>query len=1129
VNIATHLISSLLLTHIVISPLVVAAPIAPTTAVTQANGTEDTLPAPAVVKQTAQAITVRISTSNNGGSGVIIGRKGNNYLVLTNAHVVRRATKFDLQAPDGKSYSAQLVNGSFDAKSDLALLQFTSSATYQLANLSAISSSPIDPGRIIYSAGYPFDAKNIRITKGTVSQTTDIPFDDGTQVGYVTDKGEKGIRQGMSGGAIVDSQGLFIGINTIGIAPILPDYTYSDGSKPIAKLKAEYTRANWGIPVYNFLVRVKPDLLYEYNLPIVEHQVTPTGYIAQRSQEARKLTVRIENNETGSGAIVAKSGNARDGFTYYVLTAKHVVDGMGKSQIVTYDQDRHQVSITAIAKGVDLAVVKFSSKNDYPVGKLNEYSPTNNDLVFVGGFPERSSINSPLWQWQFNPGFIYSREQGKLETQNKLTFADRYDLLYSSMSYGGMSGGPVFDRVGNIIGIHGKAESENLNSAGISIQTFTGLLQQLQVDPKLLNVTDTPPRELLAQEDKNVKAAMESIPKPEGIDPDGKRSLAYGTQLYRVRKYAESVAALKTAVARGQVLSGNYRLASALLSVGDNRGAANAIAKAISLVVNSKRDNGAGYYFWKIQSNIMQSSGNYSRAIAAINKAIYEEDKDPKYRVRKDLTLRNQKAFLLYNSGSKQAAIDEYTLIIEQQPEAYAYNNRGNVRFDLGQKEAAIADYDRAIAIDYKYAVAYYNRGNVKSDLGQKAAAIADFDRAIAIAPKSADAYINRGSARFALGQKATAVADFDRAIAIAPKYAKAYNNRGNVKSNLGQTAVAIADFDLAIAIDPQFAQAYYNRGIARFALGQKATAIIDFDRAIVIAPKYANAYINRGIARFALGQKVGAIADFDRAIAIDPQLANAYNNRGNVKSNLGQKEVAIADFDRAIALDPQLANAYYNRGIAKSDLGQKAAAIADFNRAITIDSKYANAYINRGIARFSLGQKEVAIADFDRAIAIDPQFTQAYYNRGIARFALGQKVAAITDFDRVIAIDPKDANAYNNRGMARFALGQKAAAITDFDRAIAIDPKDARAYNNRGMARFALGQKAAAIADFDRAIAIDPKYAKAYANRGDTRSNLGQKVEAIRDMRAAAELFRQQGRIDDYQRAMDLIKQLQR
>jgi S1-C subfamily serine protease/tetratricopeptide (TPR) repeat protein len=750
---AALIIATLILTQLPIESAT-SLPIPPTTQqASPANQADSGLPAPEIVKRAAQAITVRVSTPNNGGSGAIIGRKGNSYLVLTNAHVVRRATKLDIQAPDGQSYQAKLVDGSFDAKTDLALLQFTSKSKYKLADLSAVAQSPLDPGRDIYSAGFPFDTKNIRITKGTVSQTTDIPFDDGTQVGYTTDKGEKVIRQGMSGGAIVDSQGLFIGINTIGIAPILPDYTYNDGSKPTSKLKAEYTRANWGIPVYNFLTRVKPDILYDYNLPKVEHQVTLTGYMAERSQEARKMTVRIENNATGSGVIVAKSGNTRDGFTYYVLTAKHVVEGNGKSQIITYDQDQHQEASTVVAKGVDLAVVRFNSKNDYSVAKLNQYSPNSDDLVFVGGFPERSRINSPLWQWQLNPGFVYSQEDGKLVAQNKLTFADKYDLLYSSNSYGGMSGGPVFDQSGSIIGIHGRGESENLNSAGISIQTFAGLLKELQVDPKLLSVMNKRPKELQAKDNKNVKDVMENIPKPEGIDENGERWLAYGTQLYRVRKEKEAVDAFKIAVVKGQVLSGNYRQALALAKVERYQAAADAIDKAIFIVNNNRKHSKKAYYYlWREQSFILDRSGKYAQALVAIDQAISGDSED--------LILHLIKAVILVQTGNNQKAIKELNIVIKKSPEARAYAHRSLVRLLLGEKEEALKDSDISIKLNPNLLEGYIARGAVKSILSKKEEAIQDYTNAINLNPKYSEAYVARGVAKFSLGRREEAIHD---------------------------------------------------------------------------------------------------------------------------------------------------------------------------------------------------------------------------------------------------------------------------------------------------------------------------------------------------------------------------------
>ncbi|WP_309741117.1 tetratricopeptide repeat protein, partial [Chamaesiphon sp. OTE_20_metabat_361] len=709
--------------------------------------------------------------------------------------------------------------------------------------------------RTIYSAGFPFDSKDIRITSGKVSQLSDLPFDNGTQIGYTTNKGEKGIRQGMSGGAILDERGTFLGINTIGAAPILPNYTYNDGSKPLAKLAAKYRTANWGVPVYNFLTNVKPDILYGYdNLPKVAQQPAPTGYIAERNQQARKMTVRIENNQSGSGVIVAREGN-----NYYVLTAKHVVENKGTAQIVTYDQDRHPVTSTVVAKGTDLAVVKFSSTNVYPTGKLNRSSPNSGDIVFVGGFPGRAKINSPLWQWQLNPGFVYSREQGKFETQTQATFADRYDLLYSSISYGGMSGGPVLDRAGNIIGIHGRGEGEDFNSAGISIQTFTGLLTQLGVAPKLLTVIDTPPAPLTAAQNSNIRQAMENITPPQGSDERGERSLAYGRQLYRMRKYRKAVEAFRTAAARGQVVSGNYGLALALGLTGDLRSATDAISQAIAAVSKEPASVIKGsYYLWRHQSVLWRLSGNYPQALAAIDKAIALEPSD--------LTLRNERARILIVSDNKSAAIEEYNLIINRQPEAYTYYNRGVVKYQLGQRIAALQDFDRAITLDPQSASAYYNRGIVKYQLGQKIAALQDYDRAISINPQHAKAYGNRGIVKSELGQKIAALQDFDRAISINPQLAQAYGNRGIVKSELGQKIAALQDLDRAIALNPQLADAYNNRGAVKYQLEQKIAALQDFDRATTLNSQYAEAYYNRGLIKAELGQEESAIGDIRRA-----------------------------------------------------------------------------------------------------------------------------------------------------------------------------------------------------------------------------------------------------------------------
>jgi tetratricopeptide (TPR) repeat protein/S1-C subfamily serine protease len=1002
--------------------------------IAQTNDDEFTL-SPQQVQQTAKNITVRITSGNNGGSGVLIAQKGNTYLILTNAHVTRRTTQFQIQAPDGQKYTAKPIDGGFDPKYDLALLQFTSKTKYTLADLSDVG-SPLSPGRTIYSAGFPFDAKEIGITSGQVSQLSDIPFDNGTQIGYTVTKG-KGIRQGMSGGAIIDERGRFLGINTIGAAPISPNYTYHDGSKPPAKLATKYRQANWGIPVYNFLTNVKADILYGYdNLPKIKHQVTPTGYLAKLNNRARQMTVRIENSGgSGSGVIIATEGNS-----YYVLTAKHVIQDekyhthqkFTNHQIITYDQDRHPVTNTVVAQGVDMAVVKFSSNSNYPLARLGEYSPNSNEFVFVGGFPGRAKINSPLWQWQLNSGVINEREQGKLQAQTNLSFSNGYDLIYSSVSYEGMSGGPVFDTQGNVIGIHGRAEGADLNSLGISTQTFIGLLDKLRVNPRILKLVKTNPAELNSQQRNQIIATMQNIPQPQ-LEDSGERWLAYGNQLYRTFQLDKAIVAFDRAIAKNQKLAGNYGKALSLVGAGKYKLAESAISQSIAAV--PPQQDGEYYYIWKYRSVILAASDKYDEALKAIDIAIGFQRGSAKGLEQNDLTLLNEKAAILSNRKQYPAAIAIHDEIVRKQPQAYTYNNRGNAKSDLGNHQAAIVDYDRAIALNPKYTQAYSNRGAAKSALGNHQAAIIDLDRAIALNPKFTYAYNNRGLAKSDLGNKQEAIIDYDRAIALESKFSQAYSNRGAAKSALGNHQAAIADLDRAIAIDPKFANAYNNRGLAKFNMGNKQAAIVDYDRAIAIDPKYAIPYYNRGVAKYELGNKQAAISDFDRAIAIDPKYANAYNNRGLAKSDLGDLQSAIIDLDRAIALNPKYATAYYNRGNTKYKLGNKQAALTDLDRAIILDPKYVKAYFNRGTVKSALGNKQGAILDYDRAITIDSKYTKAYSRRGMTKFLLGNKQEALTDFGRVIAIDPNDAEAYYFRSTVKLSLGDKQGAISDLSK----------------------------------------------------------------------------------------------
>jgi tetratricopeptide (TPR) repeat protein/S1-C subfamily serine protease len=939
----------------------------------------------AELQRIAAKVTVRIKIDRGTGSGVLIAKKGNTYLVMTNAHVVRDRGNITLQTPDGKSYAARKVQNTQVGNFDVALLEFTSTRAYQLAALDNFGrNAALNEGREVFAAGFPFDSNALKFVTGEVKQLPQEPFANGTQIGYAT-KGD--IEQGMSGGPILDSYGNLVGINSTLAYPINPAYTYTDGRTAPKDLAAEYQQANWGVPMYNLLTRLNPDILYSYKqLPKLRRMVTPSGYMAELDQKARLVTVRIENSGgNGSGVIVAREGNS-----YYVLTNDHVTTDVEtkklclNQKIITHDRRTYTIDPSQItySKGTDLAVVKFTSTQPYQVATLGNYNISDGAVVFPGGWPAPEKIRSQQWQWQLNPGGISSKEQSQFLTQDKSSFSNGYDLVYSSVTYGGMSGGPVFDRAGQVIGIHGKAEggkNDNFfgnvlgNSLGISIKTFIGLADKLKLNPRSLQIASTDPVALDSTKLASVNLVRSNIAIPSN-DSDADRWIEYGNQLHRFGKITGAVKAFDRAIAlKSDSVDAHYGRGIALANDRNNLAALASFDRAIQFL---PRGNQSSYYYlWKYRSVALRDLNRNAEALVAISRAIELEPQD--------IILLNEQAELFKKLKRYPEAIAIYDKIIAKEPKAWVYSNRGIVRSDLGDNKGALADYNTAISINPQYALPYSNRGGLKAELGDNKAAIADFDTAIRLDPQFAIPYSNRGLTKSKLGDNKGALADYDRAIQLNSRNAVAYSNRGGLKSELGDYKGAMSDLDTAIRLDSQFDQSYYNRGRLKYILKDYQGAISDYDRSIQIGPKLALAYLNRGVAKDKLRDEKGALADYDSAILLAPQDAKIYYNRGPVRDRLGDKKGALADYDTAILLTPKDARIYYRRGAFKSTLGDDRGTLADYNTAIRLNPEYAEAHLGRGLFKYKLGDKKSALADYNvAALLFKAQNQPAIYNQ---------------------------------------------------------------------------------------------------------------------------------------------------
>lgn len=215
----------------------------------------------------AQAVTVRILTSADPGSGVIVSRQGQTYTVLTNNHVLAfgSGNLYTVLTADGNTHSGRWLYSVQFGNADLALLQFDSQNYYQVVEMG--DSNLIEVGDSVYAAGFPnwassssssrrgtydtrdWGLKAYQLTKGTIEMLLPQSLESGYQIGYNND-----IQNGMSGGPVLDSRGRLIGINGRAKYAMggINAYRFEDSTSPSLVMYQQMQSLSWAIPITRF-------------------------------------------------------------------------------------------------------------------------------------------------------------------------------------------------------------------------------------------------------------------------------------------------------------------------------------------------------------------------------------------------------------------------------------------------------------------------------------------------------------------------------------------------------------------------------------------------------------------------------------------------------------------------------------------------------------------------------------------------------------------------------------------------------------------------------------------------------------------------------------------------------------
>jgi tetratricopeptide (TPR) repeat protein len=352
----------------------------------------------------------------------------------------------------------------------------------------------------------------------------------------------------------------------------------------------------------------------------------------------------------------------------------------------------------------------------------------------------------------------------------------------------------------------------------------------------------------------------------------------------------------------------------------------------------------------------------------------------------------------LFKQGRLVEALNQGTDLSGRYPsDPTIHNILGVINARIGQTEAALVCYDRALVIKPDFAEVHNNRGNVLNRLGQHEVAIACFRKAVQTKPQYAEAHNNMGVALYDAGQVAEAVASYREALKVRPAYAEAHNNLGNALTDLGQSEAALASFNSALQINPRYSEAYCNMGDTLRSLGKAEEATRCFETAIQIRPDYAKAYCGLGASKNDQGLHKQAIESLRKAIQLQPDFAVAYCNLGNALSDLGSHDEAMVSYREALKINPDFAEVHSNLGNSLCEFGLYEEAIASYTRALELRPDFAEAHNN--LSRLKTYTKEdPQIVEIQKRM-MDEALTES--GRMHLSFALGKVYEDLGDVDQ--------------------------------------------------------------------------------------------------------------------------------
>jgi tetratricopeptide (TPR) repeat protein len=468
----------------------------------------------------------------------------------------------------------------------------------------------------------------------------------------------------------------------------------------------------------------------------------------------------------------------------------------------------------------------------------------------------------------------------------------------------------------------------------------------------------------------------------------------------------------------------------------------------------------------------------------------------------------------------------------------------GNQRYLRGDLDAALIEYEKAIAARPDQADAHYNLGVVYFETGNLDAALDHFQRAAQLDPGRAEAWSNLAIVLCAKGYFDQAEDAARHAIDADPGFGPGWNNLGLVLEAQSRAAEGRKAFDRAVTLTPGKAEALNNVGNALARAGRNEAAMSSYDRALAENGRLAYVYFNRGLLALRLGDQNGAVRDWEKARRIDPTSApdfaiasvalrggdytraiRHFEAASSRRAPAGAPPVDLKDFKPLFApqgiedprfprsrsgrakeapgLGPKgdpgkLSREYGDLGQVNLDRGLDDRAQKLLEDAIELDAGNESAREALGRLYLKRGRPEEAVSVL-QPIERTARRPQLLVLLGSAYERASRLEDALRVYGEAVKLDPKSASAHEGLGWIRMRTRNYDGGLAELRKSVDLAPHDSHARVTLADSLQIIGLPERAEREYERAIRDNPADARAHAHYASFLASEARYTEARR------------------------------